>query len=1067
VAFRGDVAQIPISNIIQALFLNGQEGVLTVDSGRGQRRLRILKLGIRPLASKCGDPDLLRQAAVREKILTEAEFQNALSAWEPATLFPGDFLVRRRVITPDQVETQIRKQLEEGIFEVFTAKDLRYEFSAGEKCLEYELFDPEGLGMALIYSVNGLLMETARRDDEWRRIEQEIPSQLEVFAPVRGQLPASVPQEVDLAPRNYRELRHLISGERTIERMVAESLLSKYEVLHGLFLLKAHGFIRALDGAEKEALAEKLRRLVRNREAAEIYRSLLDVSPDDIRVRTQMISLLEKSKQPAEMLIENYLELVKHLEETDPAGALGYIEKVLQLKPHHLQAIEKLFSHHALEGNHAEALAAARNLVKAARAQKEHAAGAEAILKVINFYPEESQFFHDAAEMLLASGKEEMALDCLRSVARTYERRGEHQKLRKTYELIVKLDPAEASRLRRIISEAKRKEVKPRDLVRPAVFAGTAGLLLGVAGYFLYAEQVSRQAFAEVEKAVSLQVNFKDFLQAKRTLDDFNKTFPYSMRKSEASKLMGRVRKQEDETHEAERRSLESTVQRVAVALGKADHLLMQGEYDAAADLLSAALKETSGEELSAERKEHVGRLESLLEKVRGYIRSAQRLEQEAAVAARAGDEAGGARAHAVILRLLREFPDSPAAKRARIPVWIDSTPSGAAVLAGGERLAETPALIKLNPRKVTEVELARKGYRTHQLLIDPQAGPSHGAVLDKVAEWAFDSGGPIDGFPVAFGPYVYVANRNGRIFALSLDGRKAAEPFVLPLDISGGLGLWNSILYAGCFDGRLYLLNAGSLTRHGQPVDASPELLAIKHAPSPVSARGVVAVNCDGKHLSGIDLVTGRQTWLHTTTSPLLGAPQADRGRIYALTLEGSLLELDHDSGALVNAFRLEGPISHPGKIVNGKVFVVHSYTSLRALLIDGSKLTSLWSVRLGTAAVASPTVELEKSAVLVSLGSGQVVCLDAASGRERWTITLKSTLETEGTVFRNEFYAGTRSGNIVCLSLWDGSLLWSLETAGAREQKSRGIFSKGLISQGRFYQGSDDGHLYCITLE
>jgi hypothetical protein len=41
-AFQGDVAQIPLTNILQALILTGQEGMLTLQSGTFRRRIRLL-----------------------------------------------------------------------------------------------------------------------------------------------------------------------------------------------------------------------------------------------------------------------------------------------------------------------------------------------------------------------------------------------------------------------------------------------------------------------------------------------------------------------------------------------------------------------------------------------------------------------------------------------------------------------------------------------------------------------------------------------------------------------------------------------------------------------------------------------------------------------------------------------------------------------------------------------------------------------------------------------------------------------------------------------------------------
>ena len=98
-AFRGDIAQIPLSNILQALMMNGQEGILTLESDGFQARLFILQIGIRPLNYETETPDLLKRVVLKQKLLTESQFQNIFSTWVPGSSHPGDFLISRRILS--------------------------------------------------------------------------------------------------------------------------------------------------------------------------------------------------------------------------------------------------------------------------------------------------------------------------------------------------------------------------------------------------------------------------------------------------------------------------------------------------------------------------------------------------------------------------------------------------------------------------------------------------------------------------------------------------------------------------------------------------------------------------------------------------------------------------------------------------------------------------------------------------------------------------------------------------------------------------------------------------------
>ena len=110
-AFRGDIAQIPLSYILQALMMNGQEGILTLESEAFRAKLFILQTGIRPLNFEREDPDLLKHILLKQKLLTELQFQNVFSTWVPGSTHPGDFLINRRILSPETVESELRQQL--------------------------------------------------------------------------------------------------------------------------------------------------------------------------------------------------------------------------------------------------------------------------------------------------------------------------------------------------------------------------------------------------------------------------------------------------------------------------------------------------------------------------------------------------------------------------------------------------------------------------------------------------------------------------------------------------------------------------------------------------------------------------------------------------------------------------------------------------------------------------------------------------------------------------------------------------------------------------------------------
>jgi len=1081
VTFRGDVDQIPIANIVQALFLNGQEGVLTVDSGTIRRKFRILKLGIRPLMNGSNDLSLLERALIKERLLNETQFQNAISTWDSSTLFPGDFLLRRRVISSDDVEHGIRKQLEESIYEVLTARDLRYEFSAGDVCLDHEIFDPEGLGTTLIYSVNGVLMEAVRREDEWRRIEEEVPTGYEIYVPVKKGLPSAAPADIDLAESHYKQLAPLLTGDRSVERIVADSVLSRYEVYNGLYQLKSRGYIRRLRLSEKEGLADKLRRLVRNKEAIDVYRSILDESPDNLRTRIQLIFLLEKGAHHPSLLIEHYLALFEHFESEDSAKAESYIEKILSLDPDNLTAFEKLFTLHAMSNNRSGALTAVRALLKSVKKTERYQDGAELLMRIVNYYPDELSLYHELADLLIASNQNDMAVGCLKTAADLYERAGDRARLLKTYELIVRIDPSESGKLKKLAGETKRELLTTSDIVRLSLITVALAVVGTIGAFFLLIEVDSRSVYADTERMVHVQLKYDEFGRARATLMDFLNSFWFSTKKKPARALFAQIEHLE-KSRVVEQKKLESEQSRIlSSALAKALQHMSDGEYGKARQILQQAIDGVSDHDLEAKQAAQLRRVESALKEVDTYLTDAKKLlaESRAAIANR-----DIATAHRAALELIEDYPHSPLAQSAKIPVLIDSVPPDATVEIRGKKYANTtPLVLSAPPVPRMKVTLSKVGYRSDTFSFNPRTTYHLIRELEKLPLWIFDSHGPIDGFPIAHDNIVFFGNRDGRIFCLNEEGKKKWREVSVHMDISGGLGFWNNILYVGNFEGNVFLINASTGTLRGTGIKATPASLPIKEAPSRATRRGVAAFNCGNKLVAGIDLMAGGKTkWVFNPKAQLLGPPQLDNDRLYCFTVNGTLFELDPDtalrSGKPLNRHSMDGLLAQHGVVRNGRAYV--GIASGEARCLDLKTGENAWTRTLPSAPTAPPTIS-DSGVIVLPLASGDIVCLDATSGEIKWRRDADEelnrsreeeervsigTIETAGTVLSSRYYVGSRGGYILCWNLDSGDLEWSFRTQGADETPPKGILCPGRTHGGYLYQGSDDGNVYCLEI-
>src|SRR5437763_1012092 len=180
----------------------------------------------------------------------------------------GEILVSLGALTPRELERQVRFQIEEVVFEVMGWREGYFSFSEGT---------PTELPTDAVVRIptEALLMEGARRIDEWSRIEGRIPH--------LGVVPMLAPPqeasegELDLLPPEW-EMLAMINGVRDVRAIAAELGRSDFEVAKTLFGLESAGVIVLADPGttkhERTTLAADLAELVARAEDALARRDL-------------------------------------------------------------------------------------------------------------------------------------------------------------------------------------------------------------------------------------------------------------------------------------------------------------------------------------------------------------------------------------------------------------------------------------------------------------------------------------------------------------------------------------------------------------------------------------------------------------------------------------------------------------------------------------------------------------------------------------------------------------------------------------------------------------------------
>src|SRR2546427_328460 len=143
----------------------------------------------------------------------------------------GEILVGMGVISQEDLERYMRVQIEESVYYLFTWTQGTFNFESEVR--------PERQDFLVNINPESLLLEGARRVDEWSLIEKKIPSFDLIFTVDKDRLAIS---EAALTETQQRVLP-LLDGARDMNQVIEDSGLGEFEIGKALYGLITAGFV--------------------------------------------------------------------------------------------------------------------------------------------------------------------------------------------------------------------------------------------------------------------------------------------------------------------------------------------------------------------------------------------------------------------------------------------------------------------------------------------------------------------------------------------------------------------------------------------------------------------------------------------------------------------------------------------------------------------------------------------------------------------------------------------------------------------------------------------------------
>jgi outer membrane protein assembly factor BamB len=150
---------------------------------------------------------------------------------------------------------------------------------------------------------------------------------------------------------------------------------------------------------------------------------------------------------------------------------------------------------------------------------------------------------------------------------------------------------------------------------------------------------------------------------------------------------------------------------------------------------------------------------------------------------------------------------------------------------------------------------------------------------------------------------------------------------------------------------------------------------------------------------------------------------------------------------------------IEFPPAVANGVAYVVNKYGNARAVRLRDRK--TLWE-RVVDRRLSGPPTDVtapvyHRGRVYLAYLDGDLVAVDAATGKQDWKRNLHAHLESSPLAVGGTLYLGDDKTDLVALRASDGALRWRLNTPGA-------IKASPSYHDGRVYVADYQAAMFCV---
>jgi CheY-like chemotaxis protein len=233
----GDLAAIPLAEILQLLQLQRQTGVLAVFDKKTEVQVA-LREGLVDLATSKGAADEFRLGRYVLELgkLDRAQLDDFIAKERASgrSRLLGDALVAEGILTREDIGHALERQTSELIYDVLRWTRGRFVFDHGAT-------RTEAAAAQLGLPVASIVMEGFRRVDEWRLMEGALGDFEQIFYRDPGAIEAMGTSRLT---REERAVLMAVDGERTVREVIGAVSMGSFDVCKILYQFSQSRLIR-------------------------------------------------------------------------------------------------------------------------------------------------------------------------------------------------------------------------------------------------------------------------------------------------------------------------------------------------------------------------------------------------------------------------------------------------------------------------------------------------------------------------------------------------------------------------------------------------------------------------------------------------------------------------------------------------------------------------------------------------------------------------------------------------------------------------------------------------------